>query len=177
MNTQSAVSGEVSDSKTAAIFDSRAAADASARRLRDELGLADRRVRVVGPRTSNADRHLEPESAGIFRTAIRAHVTFGLVGAVLGALAFAILFARGVPWVVTSPLAAGLAATAFGAVAGLLGGGFYTLRPDHDLYILTVQDALREDRSAVVVHAASIEQRDRARELLERLGGETVVTL
>lgn len=52
-----------------------------------------------------------------------------------------------------------------------------TLRPDHDRYLLAVQEALKAGKSAVVVHACSAQQRHDAEAALKAEGGDTVATL
>jgi hypothetical protein len=134
-------------------------------------------VQLITPREGRVGRKLEPESHGIFVTMIRAHVGLGLAGAVVGALAFAVLYAMGLPFIVNSAPAAAAIAVFFGTVAGLLMGGLVTLRPDHDLYILKIREAVGEGRCAVVVHALSHQQMEIAADMLRRSGGDVVRTL
>ena len=173
----SPISGEVSNSKVAAIFPSQAAAQSAASAVRQSLGLTGSQVELLAPGDPAPGRHLEPESHGIFRTMLIAHARLGIVGAVVGAIAFAALYATGSRMIVSSSLAAFLVLVVSGAVAGLFVGGLVTLRPDHDRYILAVLSALKEGRSAVLVHAFSSEQRNRAEQALKEQGGETVATL
>ena len=177
MANESALTGEVSNSKAAALFGTVQAAEATARRVRAELQLSHSQVQVLRPGEPRPGRKLEPESHGIFRTLIVAHVRLGIVGLIGGGLLFALMYWLGVPWVVNSPVAALSVFAAFGAVAGLLLGGLVTLRPDHDRYLLAVQEALKSGKSAVVVHAFSQEQRQEAEKVLKAESGETVSTL
>lgn len=173
----SVLTGEVSNSKVAAVFASEATARHVAAHVRNSLQLSDAQVQVITPSERRPGRKLEPESHGIFRTMIRAHVRLGVLGAVAGAAAFAVLWAMGWPWIVNSAVLAAAVFVAFGAVGGLMLGGLLTLRPDHDLYINKVRDALGEGRSAVVVHAFSREQKAQAEVLLKDANGEVVSTL
>ena len=79
--------------------------------------------------------------------------------------------------IVNSAVMAAAVIVAFGVVAGLMLGGLVSLRPDHDLYINKVYEALGEGRSAVVVHAFSREQNAQAEALLRGASGEVVATL
>src|SRR5690606_28002523 len=117
------LSGEVSNSKLAAVFDSDAAARQAAEAVLAAAGLQAAQVKVVTPGEPDANIRLEPEGQGIWRTIVVAHVKLGILGAVLGAVAFAIMMGAGLPFVTRSPLAAGLVTISFGAVAGLLFGG------------------------------------------------------
>lgn len=177
MAGDSPLTGEVSNSKVAAVFANEAAAREVAARVRSTLQLSDAQVQVITPSDRRPGRKLEPESEGIFRTIIRAHVRLGLLGAVAGAVAFGVLWAMGLPLIVNSAVMAAAVMVAFGAVAGLMLGGLVALRPDHDLYINKVYDALGEGRSAVVVHAFSREQNAQAEDLLKDASGEVVSTL
>ncbi len=145
--------------------------------IRGKLQLSAAQVKVITPRDRRPGGKLEPESEGIFRTIIRAHLRLGLLGAVAGAVAFGVMWSMGIPMIVNSAVMAGAVIVAFGVVAGLLLGGLASLRPDHDLYILKVFDALGEGRSAVVVHAFSREQSAHAEELLKEASGEVISTL
>lgn len=177
MHGASPVTGEVSNHKVAAIFDSEQQARAAATALQDNLQLGGAQVQVLTSADRRPRRKLEPETRGIFRTIIVAHLRLGIAGTVLGAVVFAVLYAMGIPMIVQSPFAAGAAIVAFGAVAGLLLGGLVSLRPDHDAYIQSVYSALAAGRAAVVVHAFSAAQRASAAEDLRARGGETTSTL
>lgn len=177
MTGDSVLTAEVSNSKVAAIFAKEATAHEVATHLRSTLQLSDAQVQVITPADRRPGRKLEPESHGIFRTIIRAHVRLGLLGAVAGAAAFGVLWWMELPLIVNSAVMAAAVMVAFGAVAGLMLGGLVSLRPDHDRYIIKVYDALGEGRSAVIVHAFSREQSAQARDLLKEASGEVVSTL
>src|SRR5690606_30984226 len=101
--SDSPVSGEVSNSKLAAVFDSAAAAREAADAIIAAVGLQRSQVKLVTPDEPDANIKLEPEGGGIWRTIIIAHVRLGILGAVLGAVAFAIMMGMGVPFVARSP--------------------------------------------------------------------------
>ena len=65
----------------------------------------------------------------------------------------------------------------YGAIGGLFLGGLVTLRPDHDRYIQAVRQAIAACRSAVVVHALSMQQQREAARFLAERGGEVTRTL
>lgn len=175
--SDSSVTGEVSNSKVAAVFASEASAREVAGRVRNTLQLSEAQVQVITPADRRPGHKLEPETQGIFHTIVRAHVHLGFWGAVAGAVAFGLLWSMGVPFIVNSAKLAGAVIVVFGAIAGLMLGGLVSLRPDHDLYINKVFDALGEGRSAVVVHAFSKEQSAQAEALLKDASGEVVSTL
>ncbi|MGY0635186.1 hypothetical protein [Luteimonas sp. A478] len=177
MNALSPLTGEVSDSKVAAIFDSESNARGCARRLRKALRLRPSQVQVITRHDLHPGRKMEPEGRGILRTIITAHAKLGVAGLVLGALVFALLYATGLELVTSSPGFAAALIIGYGGVFGLMAGGLVSLRPDHDPYIQKVRDALAEGRSAVVVHAFNAEQRDAAKDSLDKAGGDTIRTL
>ncbi len=177
MTGNSPLTGEVSNSKVAAVFADEGAARAAAARLQTALQLTDAQVEVITPADRGPGRKLEPESEGILRTIVRMHVVLGLVGAVGGALVFAVLWAMAVPMIVNSAIMAATVLVVFGIVAGLMLGGLVSLRPDHDRYIATVLEAIGEGRSAVVVHAFSRQQNAQAAGMLKAASGEVVATL
>ena len=171
------LTGEVSNSKLAAVFDSRRAAREAAAALCRELDVALPQVKVIGADSTDVDIQLEPEGGGIWHTILRAHMWLGIWGAVLGLVAFGLLYWGGVPFIVQSPVAAILALLFFGSTAGLLLGGLVSLRPDHDRYIHATHDAMEQGRTTVVVHALSSEQRSRAAEFLAARGADVTQTL
>ena len=177
MAGDSYLTGEVSNSKVAAVFTDASVARDVAARLRSALKLSEGQVQVITPADREPGRKLEPEGRGIFRTIVRSHVRLGALGAVAGAALFGVLWARGIPLISNSATMAAGVLVAFGTVAGLMLGGLVSLRPDHDLYIIKVREALADGRSAVVVHAFSREQNSEAAVLLSQAHGEVVSTL
>lgn len=177
MRAATPLTGEVSGSKVAAVFDDPAMARAAARHVRDALALSDAQVQVLGPGERRPGAKLEPESHGIFRTMLVAHLRLGIAGAVVGLLVFAAFWFAGVAMFVNSPWLSAGVLIVFGAVGGMMLGGLVTLRPDHDPYVQKVYEAIGQGRHAVVVHVFDQAQRKRAVELLESRAGEVVATL
>lgn len=175
--SDSPLTGELSNSKLAAVFDDAAIAHAAAAALTAATDLQAAQVEVITPDEPHPGSKLEPEGAGIKRTLVVAHVKLGIGGLIAGLVAFAGLIWAGIPFIVQSPWAAGLAMAFFGALGGLMLGGLVALRPDHDPYIHATRDAMAQRRTTVVVHALSAEQADRAAELLAARGGEVTRTL
>lgn len=177
MSQNSPISGELSNSKLAAVFPHEGSARAAAQVVSAALSLGSAQVQVITPVESHPGRKLEPESRGIWRTIVVAHVRLGIAGAVAGVLLFAVLYAMGLPFIVNSPVAAGLVLLFFGTIAGLMLGGLVSLRPDHDRYVEATRHAMAAGNTTVVVHAFSADQRDQAAELLRAHGGEVTSTL
>lgn len=175
--SDSPVSGEVSNSKLAAVFDSAAAAREAADAIIAAVGLQRSQVKLVTPDEPDANIKLEPEGKGIWRTILVAHLKLGIVGAVLGAVAFGIMMWAGLPFVTRSPVAAGLATVFFATVGGLLLGGLVSIRPDHDRFVHATHEAMDARRTTVVVHALSRDEQQRAKEFLASRGGEVTATL
>ncbi|GGD58491.1 hypothetical protein [Pseudoxanthomonas indica] len=168
---------ELSNSKVAAIYPSAELARRQAERLRQAMSLSARQVQVLVPGERHPGRKLEPESHNIFRTMIWAHVRLGVIGAIAGLMVYVALRMADIPAVDQSPWLSWLMLVMYGGIFGLMLGGLVTLRPDHDRYVMRVQEALGEGDSAVVVHATSAWQKARAKEFLEAGGAETASTL
>lgn len=160
MRTDGPVFGEKSLSKLAAVFDTRAQAEDVAARLREQFGLEAAQLQVVSPDDPHPGRRIEPESRGIRQTAIKAHITFALLGIVAGLVIFAVLWGMDIVAVRSSPLAVVGVLVFFGAVFGLFAGGLITLRPDQDHVVLKVRDALAAGRHVVVAHPRDHAQRE-----------------
>ena len=177
MSETSPITGELSNSKVAAVFQHQAMAREAARGVAVALGLGAAQVQLITPDEPHPGHKLEPESRGIWRTIVVAHIRFGIAGAIVGLLSFAALYAYGPPLIVNSPVAAALVLLFFGTIAGLMLGGLVALRPDHDRYVEAARDAMDGGKTTVVVHAFSSEQANSAGEFLRAQGGEVTSTL
>ena len=171
------ITGEVSNSKLAAVFDSEASARAAVSAVVSSAGLQPAQVKLVTPTQPNSDITLQPEGAGIWRTILAAHLWFGAGGLAVGALTWAVLMWLKVTLIVSSALVAGVAFVFTGGIAGLMLGGLVALRPDQDRYVQAAQDAVAQRRFTVVVHALSTDEADRAATVLSGLGAEVTRTL
>lgn len=169
--------GEISPHKVAAIFADAGQARRVADSLRDTLALPPTHVTVVTPDTRRPGRRLEPESRGIWATALKAHAALGVAGFLAGLLIFWVLWQMDLPLIVSNPLPAVGAIVFFSTMSGMMLGGLVTLRPDHDVYIMKVLDACRDGRSAAIVHARTADELEAARTALGEAGGEVVATL
>ena len=135
MPETSPITGELSNSKIAAVFPQEVTARQAALSVAQALSLTQAQVQVITPAEPHPGRKLEPESRGIWRTIVVAHVRLGIAGAVAGLLLFAALYATGLAFIVNSPVAAALALVFFCTIGGLFLGGLVSLRPDHDRYV------------------------------------------
>jgi hypothetical protein len=177
MSETSPITGELSNSKVAAVFPDEGVARRAAQDVTAALALGEAQVQVITPREPHPGRKLEPEDRGIWRTIVIAHVRLGIAGAIAGLLVFALLYEIGIAFVVNSAVAAALVLLAFGAVAGLFLGGFVSLRMDQDRYVEAARDAMKAGHTTVVVHAFSAAQRHQAAEFLRGQGGDVTSTL
>jgi hypothetical protein len=168
---------EQSLSKVAAVYDTPMAARSAARTLKHLPEMRDRQVQIVYGFDRDWGRKVEPEGVGIWRTAIRAHATCGTIGLISGLLLFAGLYGFGVTAVTTTPFMSLVAIVMFATIFGLIVGGLFTIRPDHDAVIDTVSDATRHGRCAVVVHPQSRQQFAAALRALGRTGAPVAHTL
>ncbi|GAB1596209.1 hypothetical protein [Lysobacter claricitrinus] len=172
----SAAVGETTPNKAAAIFATVDAARAAADSVRNATGMPAPNVRTVDASTRHPGRALEPESRGIFQVMLRAHAALAAGGFVAGLLLYWLLYRNGVGFVVNAPIAAAGAIVFLCTMGGLMLGGLATLRPDHDAYVMSVLEACRDGRAAVVIHGRSPAERDAAVEVLRAAGGEVVQT-
>lgn len=160
--------GEASNHKLAAVFETADGAESARRTLGDETDLESDQLVVLEPGSERANRALLPESHGIWRTLVRSHIVLGIAGAVAGVLLFFALDAAGVAFVSDNPLAAlGLFVLVL-TLFGLMLGGLVTLRPDQVPYIRVAREALQAGHTVLVVHARSERELGDARSLLAR---------
>ena len=127
-------------------------------------------VQVIHPNDGDWGRKVEPEGVGIWRTAVRAHLTCGVVGLVAGALVFAGLYAFGERIVMAAPSITLFAVLMFATMFGLMIGGVLTVRPDHEELLDAVRQAVAAGLWTVVVHPVSGEQERAALHKLRATG-------
>src|SRR5690606_34917301 len=92
-----ALFGEKATTKIAAFFDTRDELEKVASDLRRMGDLQNTQIWVVHPHEAGFDHKLEPETQGVARTAVRAHLALGLVGLGVGILFWAILYFLAIP--------------------------------------------------------------------------------
>lgn len=177
MKQSANLTGETLDHKLGAIFDDEAQAKSAAENLRQLEGLNEQRVFLVRPGDPHPGWELEPEDKGIWRTLVRAHIKLGLVGFAVGLALYLILTGLGVSFVVFNPFASAAVLIALCTILGLMLGGLVTIRPDHAPYIVAAQEALREGKHVVAVHASSRDQLRAAKAELDKLNAKTFSSL
>jgi hypothetical protein len=168
---------EHSLSKVAAVYPLAIDAQLAARDVKALPDMQDRQVQVVAPYDREWGRKVEPEGVGIWRTAIRAHVTCGVLGLVAGVLLFVAFYASGTQAVLSSPGMSLVAMVLFSTMLGLIVGGALTVRPDHDAVVSTVRQAVTAGRWSVVVHPTTRDQRTAARDALSATSARVAGTL
>lgn len=176
---QQLIFGERSLTKVAAVYpNAQSAEDARARLLRSGTW-ADEQVVLLTPadarmsRRALLGRKMEPESSGIFRTILRAHLFTGVVGFALGALVWWWMWRTALPLIAASPALSFVAIVFLGTAFGMMFGGLISLRPDHARVITFVRSALRRGQWAVVAHPLDAPQAEAAAEML-RAGSDQV---
>ncbi len=165
--------GEQSITLVAASFDGRQGAENAVLTLEEGAHLSGA-TQIIAPGDPAFDTKLEPEQKGIWRTAIRSHVLFGILGAVLGAATAVALILAPWPAASSSPGFALLFATAMGTMFGMIVAGLLTLRPDHGVVIDRVRQWLRWGRWVVVVRPVNEIHASAAYRMLKGLGAEPI---
>lgn len=169
-----ALFGEKATTKLAGFFETQEALDRVSAELRQVSGLQNTQLLVVRPHAADFDRRLEPETEGVARTAVRAHLALGALGLLAGVVLWGILYAMGLPAIVSSPYYSAGAIIAFATVGGLLLGGLVTARPDHQIVIKAVETATKEGRWSLVMHPRGPEQCKSAETVLAAAQVDTV---
>ena len=161
---------EHSLSKLAAVYPDAADAEVAARVVKGLPEMQNHQVQVIEPFDREWGRKVEPEGVGIWRTAIRAHVTCGVLGVLAGFALYAGLYLAGVQAVLSTPGVSLVAIVLFTMMFGLMAGGLLTVRPDHDSVVSAVRQAAADGRWSVVVHPVSRRQLSAAEQLLATSG-------
>lgn len=165
------------NSMVGAEFGSAEAAQSAADAVRSERGLEAAALRIIRPQDPEIERKLEPESRGIAGTLVRAHVVLGVIGLLAGLVTSLLLVALGIRPFAASPVLSAAVVSGFAAIAGLLAGGLFSLRPDHDPIIHRARNSADAGHWFVVVHTRRPQQRKQAVSVLERFSDDTLQTV
>lgn len=166
--------GERSLTLVIGLFDDPSQAERTAAELRHEPG---QHTVVIHPHDPQADRKLEPEQHGIWRTLVRSHALLIPLGALAGLLAAWALVAG--DWAAAA-LSPGMAMLFLGVAGSFFGGmlaGLLTLRPDHGIVIRRVRRAVARGAHAVVVHPLNAMRASAALATLTRAGAVPIRSL
>lgn len=168
--------GERSLTIVGAVFPNRRWALSAAEELQREPDLRGD-VSVVVPDDPHAARKMEPESAGIWRTALRSHAILGAAGLVAGLGVAAALYLGGWQPAVTSPVLTAVFTGVLGTFFGMLMAGLVTLRPDHGIVIEELREGIENEKWAVVVRPESEADAELAEKRLREMGSTPVRSL
>ncbi|NOV22643.1 riboflavin biosynthesis protein RibA [Cupriavidus necator] len=174
--TANPLNAEAASTKIAALFDTKLAASSAAERVCYEAHLKRGQVRLVHPYEAHFGRKLEPENDGIVQTALRSHLMMAALGAVIGLAVVGILHRQEIEAVMQSPGLAAGAAIFLGVMFGMLLAGLITARPDHQLVITPVREAVQHGRWAVLVHPTTPQQCNEALRALRNTTAEVLRT-
>lgn len=175
--TWQALFGERATTKIAAVFDTRDAASATAEALVHQAKLASTQWMLVAPDEKGFARKLEPETKGIARTGIRAHLILGAIGLLVGVILWIVLYLLPITYIVASPLASAAVIISFATILGMMLGGLVTARPDHQIVILKVRKAAEQGKWSLVLHPRSPEQCETLMQALADAGADVVRTV
>lgn len=168
---------EQSLTKLAVSFRDATRATRIAEELRRLPAMHGGQVQVIHPNDHDWGRKVEPEGVGIWRTALRAHATCGVLGLLVGAAVFAGFYAFAGHAITAAPSVTLLAIVMFATMFGLMVGGVLTVRPDHDGLFDAVRQAVAAGLWTVVVHPVSTEQERAAERALRATGAPIARTL
>ncbi|MCK0107627.1 hypothetical protein [Marinobacter sp. S0848L] len=151
--------GEKFSHKIAAEFDDEVAATKAVDCLAS-AGIPASQINVVRPDDPDMARKVEPEVQGVARSLVKTHVSFGIVGLVVGLVIATVLVLVGPALTQSSPLMTYIAFGFLCPVLALLLAGVVSIRPDHDPVIEKTRKAHNTGRWTVVVHCESTDQQE-----------------
>lgn len=175
--TWQALFGERATTKIAAIYDTRDSAAGAAEALSRRAGLEPSQWMLIAPHEKGFARKLEPETQGIARTGVRAHLILGAMGLLAGVALWVLLYSLPITYITASPGASAAVIISFATILGMMMGGLVTARPDHQIVILKVRRAAEQGKWSLVLHPRSPEQCDLLMKELSEAGVEVVRTV
>jgi hypothetical protein len=157
-------------------FPSRQAAEKAVARLTAEGIVQPAQVEILsGEGRMHAAR--AAESKATKRALVRWHVVLGAAGLLVGVLAWLFAWRSGAAIFLSMPVLMLFVAAIFGAIAGLLLGGLFSIRPAKGWLAAAARDDARAGTCPVVVHATDRKQAHRAREVLVESDGDPYLGL
>lgn len=177
MMIKSALSAEEQPTRIGAVYHSEQEASNAAHELKIEPGLPADHVAVVEPEDPALGIKLEPEGERIWYTAVRAHIASGIAGLLAGLLVASVLVIANVQAAEVNPVYTIGILMVIGGLVGMMFGGMFTLRPDHDLIIQRARNASEQGHWFVLVHVRSDQQKQIAENYFEQQGKQPVFTL
>lgn len=175
--TEVPVAGGNGQGRVVAVFTSRAAASDAAAEVVAALALRPGQVELAGRPPSDAIVQADPEDSGSWRSVVIAQWRAALLGAILGLVACACLYAAGIAIVEESPGWASAVLGAFGGACGLLVGALSPQRPRPVQSPAADADAPGDPRTSVVVQTESADQCSRVATFMLRRGADVTRTL
>jgi hypothetical protein len=165
---ESTVRGAHYPARVAAVFENGDQANRAAEHLVRDTDLARQQVRVIDPTEPTIGHKIEPGKKAVWRTLVRSHLTFGVLGLTVGlGIAAGVRMAEA-PIVTSQPMMATVSLGVFGLLLGLLAGGLVTSRSHHSRVYRMAVDAARARDWVVVALATGTAQRKRARDVLSQ---------
>lgn len=153
-------------SKVSAEFTTRALAEKTATALVEKAGFNNEQVCVITPGDPYLESKVEPEDRGIARTLIRSHLVLGTAFLVVGLVIAWLLVTFGPPITRSNPVMVFIPFALLLPMIGLMIAGAISLRPDHELVVHQARTASSEGHYTVIVHCASTDEQQRAKELM-----------
>lgn len=141
--------------------------------LREQIGLDPQQIKLLKPGDGRLSRKLEPESRGIFRTLLSAHLWAAISGFVVGIALAVLMILFGPSLTANNPLFTVIAFAWVGTLAGAMLGGLITLRPDREHLTMSARKSSKEGDWTVVAHCASAEEKAAAESQLETASRDT----
>src|SRR5690606_22232699 len=121
--TWQALFGERATTKIAAIYDTRESAAGTAESLSRLAGLEPSQWMLIAPDEKGFSRKLEPETQGIARTGVRAHLILGAIGLLAGVVLWTFLYSLPITYITASPKASAAVIISFATILGMMMGG------------------------------------------------------
>jgi hypothetical protein len=145
--------------------------------LLHQSGLKPKQVMLLQPGDRHLSRKVEPESGGIFRTLLSAHLWAAIVGFIGGIAAALLMIQVGPSWAADNPAFTPLAFAWVGTLSGAMIGGFITLRPDREGLRMAARQSSDSGEWTVLVHCESLEEKSTAESQLDNTSTKTAGSL
>lgn len=145
------ISMNVTDTRIAAVYSSKDAVMQAKAVVMRKLGLSERKIKVIAPHESHVSEKLEGKASKVKSQMWSLHVTWGLLGFVIGMIVAYFLSSSGPMWAQQNVGFTYLALVSPGLFIGLFIGGFLSLKPERDTVNQEVVKGNEENHWTLVV--------------------------
>lgn len=169
--------GETNPSRLGGVFSSQDTVQQARQKVLSDSAFSEGNISIIAPGETNFHQKLEPDDSGIATTLARTHVSFGIAGLIVGMIVATLLVMADISAASSSPGMVYVVFALVGPLVGMFVAGFISLRPDHDVFINRVTDAINNGKWVMVVRTHDHDESNHAKAVIKDMADTTIETM